>query len=579
MDPIFPQIPEDLGELSPEELESLIEQHRELANRIASEDAELLGDREPEAIIAELERGVEQVERLTAERDGREEAVAAYRSTVAELAGRLTTDPEASAEGDEGDEGDGDGEEGTGDAGELAASSDEPETVEEPEAETAELETVTAAAEQPRVVLRRPLPRPDRSRQPIAAGGNELPTLVASASVEGIREGTALDRRTLGELMLERRRRLGVRDGVREEVVVASAHWEYPEERTLHADDAEGNAAKIRAITDPAALVAAGGLCAPLTPLYDLPQISTMARPVRDALPAFMADRGGITWATPPSIADVTDAIGVITEADDAAGGTFAQKSCQVLECDPFNEQAVSAIYHCLQWGNMGARAWPERVAQFTDTVMAAHARLAEQTLLDLMDADSTDVTAAAGLFGYGALSNLTSQILVAAAGYRSRFRMAAESRFRVIFPAWVRDLLLSDLINSQFDRFALEGHAGVERFLRTHLIDPVWTLDGGTNDGSIFAAQGAGALLEFPDEVVWYLFPEGTWVYLDAGVLELGIIRDSVLNETNDFQVFGETFEAVARTGFQSLRITSEVCPTGETAGPADTPIPCTGT
>ena len=33
-------------------------------------------------------------------------------------------------------------------------------------------------------------------------------------------------------------------------------------------------------------------------------------------------------------------------------------------------------------------------------------------------------------------------------------------------------------------------------------------------------------------------------------GVLELGIVRDSTLNSTNDFQVFGERFRNVARIG-----------------------------
>lgn len=33
--------------------------------------------------------------------------------------------------------------------------------------------------------------------------------------------------------------------------------------------------------------------------------------------------------------------------------------------------------------------------------------------------------------------------------------------------------------------------------------------------------------------------------VYIDGGVLDLGIVRDSTLNSTNDYHVFGETFEA----------------------------------
>lgn len=43
------------------------------------------------------------------------------------------------------------------------------------------------------------------------------------------------------------------------------------------------------------------------------------------------------------------------------------------------------------------------------------------------------------------------------------------------------------------------------------------------------------------------FAMPQGTFVFIDGGTLGLGIVRDSVLNSTNDFQVFGETFRAAA--------------------------------
>ena len=52
-----------------------------------------------------------------------------------------------------------------------------------------------------------------------------------------------------------------------------------------------------------------------------------------------------------------------------------------------------------------------------------------------------------------------------------------------------------------------------------------------------------------FPDNVQWALYPEGAFIGVDMGVLELGIVRDSTLNSTNDFQVFGERFRNVARS------------------------------
>ena len=46
------------------------------------------------------------------------------------------------------------------------------------------------------------------------------------------------------------------------------------------------------------ALVASGGLCAPLTPIYSMPNFATEEEPVWDALPVFRAARGGVNVPT-----------------------------------------------------------------------------------------------------------------------------------------------------------------------------------------------------------------------------------------------------------------------------------------
>jgi hypothetical protein len=49
------------------------------------------------------------------------------------------------------------------------------------------------------------------------------------------------------------------------------------------------------------------------------------------------------------------------------------------------------------------------------------------------------------------------------------------------------------------------------------------------------------------PAEVTWAIIPEGTFLVADGGTLDLGIVRDSILNSTNDFEIFAETFEGAA--------------------------------
>ncbi len=72
-----------------------------------------------------------------------------------------------------------------------------------------------------------------------------------------------------------------------------------------------------------------------------------------------------------------------------------------------------------------------------------------------------------------------------------------------------------------------------------------------------------------------WYLFPEGTFLFLDTGTLELGIVRDSVLNATNDFEIFGETFENVAFIGVESLAVSSAICDSGTVTLPVAVTCP----
>ena len=124
---------------------------------------------------------------------------------------------------------------------------------------------------------------------------------------------------------------------------VARAEFEFAGDRTL--TGAEDDMDKIRAVLPDyvtfggksgehggEALVASGGLCAPLTPIYSMPNFATEAEPVWDSLPIFRANRGGVNVPTPTYIADITTAISSISEANDALGGTFATKSCQDLD-------------------------------------------------------------------------------------------------------------------------------------------------------------------------------------------------------------------------------------------------------
>jgi hypothetical protein len=67
-------------------------------------------------------------------------------------------------------------------------------------------------------------------------------------------------------------------------------------------------------------------------------------------------------------------------------------------------------------------------------------------------------------------------------------------------------------------------------------------------------------------------MFAEGTFLFLDGGTLDLGVIRDSTLVGTNDYKMFVETFEGVAKIGVESLKVTSTISVNGVAAALRDT-------
>ena len=408
-DPLFPDLPEDLTALSDEDLAALLQEHEHAAELIDADDPEYTKDMEADEVLAAYEQGVEQIESIRSEQQSRVDAQAAYAEKKEALKDRrkakeeeeaadevvaeaeeITADAAEDDEGDKPDDGD---------------SGDESEKVDEQV-------TVVAAAEEKKdekkqeVRMRKP-PQPTGDRMP---NGSPGAVMVAAAGVEGARVGSVInDRIELAKAMkgtADRWGRIAKHEGgVEQRILIANATYPFPEDRKLHASDWEANSAKIASVvpnTIPGlpgmsgqALTASGGLCAPLEPIYSMPNFASMARPVRDALPWFAADRGGVNVPTATYIADITSAITVIEEADDALGGTYATKSCQDLACPAYTEVAVTVISHCREYGNLNAMAWPEKIAHENDLTMAAHARTAEHYLLDRIKALSVNVTAA----------------------------------------------------------------------------------------------------------------------------------------------------------------------------------------
>jgi chemotaxis protein histidine kinase CheA len=429
------------------------------------------------------------------------------------------------------------------------------------EVQQEEQATVTAAAEG---TFEAPA-----DRQPVVQVVEAAPVAItAGADIPGYTAGSTINDMNEVASAMEKRihslRRVNGGDG--EQHIVASITTQYPEERTL-STDALSNAAKIEAVIGQDALVASGGHAAPFEVKYDIfSQGSTTIRPVRDALPRFQADRGGIRFVTPPSFAsgDYADAVGVWTAATDADPQSATKTSYTVAAAGE-NTVSTDAVTLQLQFGNLMTRAYPELIARHNELALVQHAREAEQNLLAKIGNQSTAVTTSS-LIGFG--RDFLVQIRRAAVAYRSRHRIDPKTTLKAIIPSWVYDAIAADLtLSMPGDNTLAVSESEINGYLATVNVDLVASLDQ-----NVFGSQGAGSLLEFPDSFSWYLFAEGTFLFLDGGTLDLGIIRDSSLVGTNDYKMFTETFENVAKVGIEALKITSTISINGVAAALRDT-------
>ena len=540
----------DLSALDDEALAQLLDDLRAAADELAqdaSDDA-----------LASLDSIAEGVEAIAAEQEARE-AEAADRQARAEAALDRIRGPEGEPEPE---------------PAEPVAEAPEPEPEGEPEPEPAP-EAVAAAAARPRparTAARRPAAmspdaRPKGAQDPSKWG------LVASANLAGFQAGERLDDagKIADAMWAAVQSTRGYTHGPRVKVRVARAGSDrpedlYPDERVL-TSDVRSNLRKIQAATSRQALAASGGICVNPQINYDQPVWGSQRRPVRDNLMVrFGADRGGVRTLPPPIIDDLEGAIGFWTEANDVNPTDPETKPCLTLTCPDEVDGVVEAVTKCLQYGNFRARFFAEQINAWMELAAIRHAREAEQRLLGSIGGGSTQVTTGEGL---GATQDVLATLGRAVAVLKSRHRLEGVA-LQWGIPFWLLDMIrvnqAREIPNGTLDeRFAV-ADATILGWFRAWGVTPTLLLDG--ESGQEFGAQGDGALQGWPSSVVSYLYPSGSWLFLDGGTLDLGIVRDSTLNSTNDVQAFAETFEGAHFNGVETWRLSMDLCPSGAVSG-----------
>jgi hypothetical protein len=160
----------------------------------------------------------------------------------------------------------------------------------------------------------------------------------------------------------------------------------------------------------------------------------------------------------------------------------------------------------------------------------------------------------------FSAASSLINAISLEAAGYRDKYRMCDGAMLEAVFPLWVRDAIRVDIAR-QDDTLSGDGH------LPTNADIDGWFNAAGISAQFVNDWQAlTGAELDWPATVKFLMYAPGTWVMFDGGTLDLGVVRDSILNATNDFTAaFTEDFWCIGMKGYESRVVTVPICPSGE--------------
>ncbi len=472
----------------------------------------------------------------------------------------------------------------------------DPEDVTDP----AEPVAVAAAATPRRVSLSQLAAQRRAANTPTPAdAGNDTARVVITAGgdIPGVSAGQPLE--DLDHAARALLARLAAVDGTRlapgQKFQVARLRTEYPDERQMSRSNVEQNLARYEAVVASArqafldgdtgsfdALAAAGGRCSPLTTRYEQDTVGDDARPIAAAFPSFQG-RGGVRFIPGPVLTDIDTAgadgaVGQWTNTDDTnALNGEPTKPIQRIDCGDETTVEDYAVTKRLLVGANLARTSPERVRAMIDLTNVAWARYAEQLLLDRIKALS--VQSMEDLQVLGSRRDLLAVWIKAAWAIRNRHRMAEDEPLQLIVPdaviAHAQIDGLRQLPGDQRDRITRDEFVGEMRAIN---VDPIITRD---MPAHLAGVQTAGAqLVDLPSPINWAMFPMGTFAYIDGGDFDLGFtagtpIRDTATLAVNDYQLFAENWENIAKFGGpESLWGRTLVCPTGTTA--ATTEVDC---
>jgi hypothetical protein len=333
------------------------------------------------------------------------------------------------------------------------------------------------------------------------------------------------------------------------------------------------------------ALVAAGGWCAPSQIRYDFFNIAAQEGMID--LPTFGVERGGINFPVSPSLADTfspalpwytafTNATvpWLWSEADDILAVTGSPtKPCIRVPCSTMTDRRLECYGICLTAGNLADNAWPESTANFIKLLMSAHYHASNARYISTIASFATAV-AGCTASGSGTAAPILNTAELSGWDYRARFGMGRNDVIEWVLPEWVLGAVRADLGKRTGVDFMDVPDEMIGRWFDVRKIRAQFV-----QDYQVRAAGQPGAatpITTYPSTVRGLMYAAGTVARGNGMSLDLGVVRDSTLNRTNDFTaLWMEDCHLIAQFGHQVREYTINICQDG-TTGAADLTACC---
>jgi hypothetical protein len=556
------QLPADLASLSDDQLAALLtEVHGEFDSQIDSED----GD--PDARLARATELADMNDTIVAEQSTRAETAAAREEQANALKSRMHPEPEVVEESEAVE-------------GELVDAGAAVTAGATTRARGQDLSKRLLAGEQLPAAKRKLNPtlaeiQAQQARDKSGLRRMNSSVLVASADIPNVAQGSQLaDMDALVAAIQHRARTLPISNKGLDApwYPVASMQREHRFMLDLNANPDQINEV-LTAATDVDALVAAGGWCSPSEISYDF--YNVVCEDGMVDIPTVGINRGGMRWPTSASYGDIVSSYWSWNEAQDIAAVTgtaqSGTKTCVRVPCPSYNEERLHCDGFCLTVGNLMEDAFPENIANYTRLLFAGHAHRLNTLRINALVAGSGTAITGYGAAGAGLVAPVLGSLELTAIDYREKYRMCEDAVLEVILPRWLRGAMRSDLrkrTGMDLDALAVTDAQLMNMFDLLN-IRVQWVTDWQV--GTAGFPGGSTPLVVWPTTVQFMMFSAGTFVLGRGLQLNLGVIRDSVLNATNDHTAeWLEECWLLAKIGHESRLGTIAICPDG-TTGAAD--------